>query len=221
MQPFHSQLSIYIAQNDIVGANELIMCEMGKIYVDHRPDFIALLQNSDLPAHAEFADEQLINMYFDNLHKKDLLIGSALLVNDKNKQSGFDGEMEISDKAVKDCYKCISSFLGGIPGIPNSAGYIQQHQFDWKSTGIDGEYQSNFPGAVALGAAAIGGASKIIANRRTNKDKAKADMQKAIQLKKQQAAANKAKNLRTGLIVGGIVAGLIVVGVLIYKFKKK
>lgn len=220
MKPFHSQLSIYIGQNDIVGANELIMSEMGKIYVYHRPDFIALLQNSDLPAHADFADEQLINMYFDNLHKKDLLVGSALLVNDKNKQSGFDGEMEINDKAVKDCYKCMSSFLGGIPGIPNSMGYIKEHQFDWKANGFDGEQQSNAIGAV-LGTAAIGGAAKLIANRKTNKENAKIAMQNRIAIEKQKQADRKAKNLRTGLIVGGIVAGLIVVGVLIYKFKKK
>ena len=209
MKPFNSQLSIYIGQNDISGANSLIMSELGRIYVNHRPDFIALLQNSDLPAHAEFADEQLINMYFDNLHRKDLLVGSAILVNEHNKQSGFDGEMELSDKAVKDCYKTMSNFLGGIPGIPDSAGYIKERQFDWK--------YSEAIGATLAAGKAIGGVVK-------NRQNAKADMQKAILLEKarkeREEKERKAKNLRTGLIVGGVVAGVLVIGILIYKLKK-
>ena len=201
-KPFHSELSVYIGQNDIDGANAVIMKEMGKIAVHHRADFIDLLVNSDAPAHADFADEQLINMYFDNIHKKEMLIGTALLVNMHNKSVGFDGEREINDDATKASYRVMSNFFGGITGIPNSAGYKKAHEYDWKHSDLFGL------GAVKAG---VGVAKNI---------KARNDMKKAAEAERIRIAEAKAKKLKTGLIIGGTVVGLVVIGLLIYKFKK-
>ncbi len=200
--PFHTELSVYINQNDVEGANAVIMREMGKVAVNHRGDFVDLLVNSDVPANAQFADDQLLNLYFDNLHKKEMLIGTALLVNMHNKVSGFDGKDEINDAGTKASYKVMSNFFGGIEGIPNSKGYIEQHQYDWK-------YSNLFGSGIIKGAVNIG-----------KKLKARNEMQKSMAAEKQAKKTKKDNTLKTGLIIGGVVVGLAVIGLLIYKLKK-
>jgi len=99
--PFHQDLATNIGEDNIVGANRVIMTELGKVVVHHRQDFIDLLVHSDAPAYAELADKELIDMYFENLHNKDLIIGTALLVNIHNKTMNADGENEVSDTGVR------------------------------------------------------------------------------------------------------------------------
>jgi hypothetical protein len=200
--PFHTELAVYVNQNDVDGANAVIMKEMGKIAVHHRGDFVDLLTNSDVPANAQFADDQLMKLYFDNINKREMLIGTALLVNMHNKVSGFDGKDEINDAATKSSYKVMSNFFGGIEGIPNSKGYIEEHQFDWK-------YSNLFGSAIVKGAVNVG--KKLKANN---------DMKRSMEAEKKAIADKKAKTLKTGLIIGGVVVGLSIIGLLIYKFKK-
>src|SRR6185369_18021798 len=135
--PFHQELAVNIRENNVLGANRVIMGELGNIVVNHRQDFVDLLVNSDAPAFAELADRELVNMYFENIHKKDLIIGTALLVNIHNKTEGADGESEINDVGVKAAYKVMSSCFSGQVG-PITPQEIAAHRYDWQHSNILG-----------------------------------------------------------------------------------
>jgi hypothetical protein len=228
--PFHKQLAINVSQDNIDGANEVIMNELGRVAVHHRGDFVDLLTNSDVPANADMADAQLVKLYFENLHKKQLLIGTAFLVNMHNKASGFNGESEVSDVGVKTAY---SSLLGG---LLSETEIFTKHRRDWEKDTIFPELQSNFIwGAVAKGA--VGATSKVIEGQHkkkygaldaaTARQKAKEDLAKSMiaQRQAQIEAATKekerrSKNLRTGLWVGGIVVALGIGTLLYLKLRK-
>jgi len=247
MDDFHKQLAVCISRNNIISANELLMAEVGKAIVHHRADFIALLSNSDAQADVDMADAYLIDLYMNNIHKKDLILGTAFLVNNNNKALGADGESEISDQGVKQSYQCmVSNFSGwdyqsptGFLGIPSPTGaQVAQHRNDWAydwfpdgqhRTDSSGQYitkmekKSNFPGAGLLASSAIKVAGNIIQNKQKAKeDIAKAALaernrQRALALKAKEA---KAKKLKIGLIVGGSVLGIALIATAIYFIKK-
>ncbi len=230
---FHSELASNVNRNDIVGANDVLMKELGKVAVHHRPDFIALLKTCEVPAHESFADQDLVNMYFENLPKKELLIGTSFLVNMHNKKAGFDGEPEISDEGVKASYKVMTSYFYGQDAIETSPdGRSHYRNTDWKN-GFDGtEEKSN----LILGALA-GIGNKVLESRNKKKfgaldalkakQYAKAEMIKSMAAERKikadadaVAKAEKSKMMRIGLIAGGVVL-LGVIGVIIYKMKTK
>ncbi len=236
MSDFHPNLKYYVSQNNVGGANRAIMQELGKAVVHHRADFVDLLQNSDVPAHAELADAELLKLYFDNLHSKELIIGSALLVNIHNKTSGFDGSDEINDKAVKSCYRVMSNFFGA-----NTAPTKQDkenHQFDWKYDALaDREQKSGFVwDTLVKGGVGITGKVLDAQNKKkygaldalTAKNQAKAEMAQSVIAERQAQIANiqknkdqKAKNLKLGLIIGGSLLALGIGAFIYYKMKHK
>jgi len=202
---FHYNLAGHISQNDIDSANSVVMMELGRIAVNHRADFIDLLNHSDAPAHADFADGELVKLYMDNVHKKDLLIGSAYLVNMHNKTVSADGREDVSNRGVKSAYRVMSCFYGQM--APKEGGRTTERSEEWKSS------------VVGLGLAAKVGIGLV-----KNKLKAKSDLSNAMieQRRLQKEAAEKekekkSKNLKTGLIIGG---GLLVLGLVIYLVKK-
>lgn len=235
---FHKNLSVCVSNNNVGAATGVIMDELGHMVVHHRSDFVELLVNSDAPADAKMADAELVKMYFDNVHKKELLIGTALLVNMHNKADGFDGNAEVSDLGVKASYRVLNTnFIRSRTGQEAA-----QHRYDWKVDGqantgptSSAEGQSNFWGAIVAGASGI--TNKVLEGQNKKKygaldaataqAKAKSDITKAIvqQRTDQIAAATKAKeakakNIKIGLIVGGSIVGLSIIGLLIYTLKK-
>lgn len=248
MNDFHRELAMCISRNNIVAANELLMQEVGKAIVHHRADFIALLSNSDAQADADMADAYLIDLYMNNIHKKDLILGTAFLVNNNNKMMGADGDSEISDQGVKQAYQAmISNFSGwdyqsptGFLGIPSPTGdQVAQHRMDWAydwfpegqhRTDSSGEFltrldkKSDFVGTAMVAKNFV----KNTLGAAKNQEKAKSDIAKSAlaERNKQRAAALKAKeakdkNLRVGLIVGGSVLGIAIIATAIYFIKKR
>lgn len=216
----------------MTGANRVVMHELGKIAVNHRADFVDLLNHSDVPAHAEMADAQLVKLYFDNIQKKEMLIGTAFLVNMHNKTAGFSGESQISDIGVKAAYKAMSSSLVG--PIPNEQIYAERQRYknvDWIPENTSGFIWDT----IAKGG--VGITNKVLDSQHKKKhgamdalqaqQQAKADLAKSMIAQRQaqiDAAAKekerKAKNLKIGLIVGGCVAALAIGGFIYYKLKK-
>ncbi len=229
---FHQNLAISIRQNDLPGANRVVMHELGKIAINHRADFVDLLNHSDVPAHAEMADAQLVKLYFDNIKKKEMLIGTAFLVNMHNKTTGFDGRGEISDIGVKAAYKAMSSSLVG----PATNEQIYQERQAYKNVDWIPEDTSGFIWDT-LAKGGVGITNKVLDSQHKKKhgamdalaaqQQAKADLAKSMIAQRQaqiDAAAKekerKAKNLKIGLIVGGCVAALAIGGFIYYKLKK-
>ncbi len=235
MTKFHSNLSSCIKRQDTDGANAIVMDELGKVVVHHRADFVDLLVNSDSPAHATLADTELIKMYFDNIRKKELLIGTALLVNMHNKvQSGFNGESEVNDSAVKAVYKVMSSSLAG----PLTNEQIEAKRQDWRNLGVPETQWNNAGGVIAGAIGAVAGLGSKLAENQGKKKYGATDSLAAQQAAKSaltqsilaerkaqitaatKAKEAKAKNLRIGLIVGGSILGIALIGTVIYFIKK-
>jgi len=211
--PFHQDLATNIGEDNIVGANRVIMTELGKVVVHHRQDFIDLLVHSDAQAYAELADKELIDMYFENLHNKDLIIGTALLVNIHNKTMNADGENEVSDTGVKAAYKVMTSCFSGQVG-PITPQEIAAHRYDWQHSSILGIR------AIKTGIKA----AKFLKNAKANKDSAKANLTQSIAQQKQQQAdiaqAKKDRNKMIAIVAGGGLVAAVIIGVLIYKLKR-
>lgn len=239
---FHKNLSVCVSNNNVGAATSVIMDELGHMVVHHRADFVDLLVNSDAPADAKMADAALIDLYFENIHKKELLIGTALLVNMHNKVDGFDGVGEVSDLGVKASYRILNTnFIRSRSGAEADA-----HRYDWKIDGEantgpkyysakGGEEQSQFWGAAIAGGMGLAGKIKDSRHKKkygaldalTAQQAAKSDITKSIIKERtdqiaatKKAKDQKAKNLKIGLIVGGSLVGLAIVGLLIYKLKK-
>ncbi len=209
------------------------MKELGRVAVHHRADFVDLLNHSDVPAHGDMADAQLVKLYIDNIRKKDIVIGTALLVNMHNKTVGFDGQDEISNAGVKQAYKIMSSYLVG----PASNAVLEAERQLYKRSDWMPEQQSGFIwDTIAQGGMGI--ANKVIDNQHNKKygaidslqaaQKAKSDLAQSMVAQRQAQIDNaakakelKAKNLKIGLIVGGTVVGLAIAGFIYYKLKHK
>lgn len=126
----------------MAGGSTVIMRELGKVAVHHRGDFIDLVDATD----EKIADADLVNMYFDNIDKRETLIGTAFLVNMHNKTLGADGDHEVSNNGVIKVYK----ILGGFLGVPPSVDQRDDSEFDWNP-----EKKSEFWGALVTGATGI------------------------------------------------------------------
>lgn len=231
---FHKDLAIHISRNNTGEANRVIMEEVGKAVVHHRADFIDLLNNSDVPAYADMADAHLVELYINNINKKDLLIGSAFMVNMQNKTMGADGTQEVSNTGVQQSYATLNRYF--VAGSP-SGTETEEHRLDWMTDPImNDEKKSEFWGAAIAGATGIAG--KVLEGQHTKKygaldavkaqQKAKADIARSVMQQRQTQLdtakakqASKAKNLKIGLIVGGSVVGLSIIGLVIYLIKRK
>ncbi len=219
MEPdFQKELAIHVSRNDIGSANSVIMQEVGRLVVHHRADFVDLLNNSDNQTHIGMTDALLVQLYMDNIHKKDLLVGTAFLVNIHNKTVGFNGESEVSDAGVKRAYKVLSSNFYGAEETEaeeEKSGFI----FDTLLKGgvgitgkvLDAQHKKKYgalDAAVAQQKAKADIAKSIIAQRQSQIDSAT------------KAKASKDKNLKLGLIVGGSVIAIAFIGLTIYLIKK-
>lgn len=239
MQHFQAELSNYVKSKDLRGANNLIMRELAKSLVKSKADFVDLLMYSGIPADISMSDIKLIDEYVDNVDRNEkLLIGSAFLVNKNNQVTSFDGDVEISDKAVKGTIYILNSYFDNSPtpeSDPNEDFYATSN-----IRPEDDYYDADGGklGAIAKITEAVGGVTgKVLEGQNKKKygatdlatKKFEAKQQITSQLMearkaeidaKMKSQENKAKTSKTLMIVGGSILGLIVIGAIIYAVKK-
>ncbi len=224
--PFHEKLALNLSQNNLGGANCVVMQELGKVAIHHRADFVDLLVNSDAPADAELADAELLNLYMDNIHKKELLIGTAFLVNLHNKKPGFDGEQEINDVGVKSSYQVMSNFFGQMDVVGNGRDKYKRSE-EWKSGFI---VDTILKGATGITGKVLDGQNKKkygALDALKAKQKAKSDIAQSMMAERQKQIDNiqkekeeKGKILKIGLIVGGSLIALGIGAFIYLKIRK-
>jgi hypothetical protein len=206
---------------DLEGSVTSLLSEVGNIIVTNRGDFEDLLIESGVIGDfSAMSDAQLVDAYVENINKnKDLQLGTSMLVNFHNKQSGMDGESEMDDACVKAGYHTLKVYFSSPSENYYNAGGV-------------------VVGAVAQGlgeVAKLGGKLSDASQKKKfgamdlaqKKQDAKAVMTQQILAQRQaQIEAQKskqeatAKTTRTILIIGGSVVGLAIVGFIIYKLKK-
>lgn len=216
---FYDKLTEYLKTHDIVNANRVIMSELGHVLVKDRENFVTLLRYADVPANEHETDAQLIETFVDNIgSNRKLMVGASFLINQHNKQVGFDGEEEISDAGVKAVHKCMFNYFNG-PCYSNANG-----------TAI---------GAVA---GAVGELSKVGGQALQGRQKQKTGVMDSLQKKQdakdamvqsvldqrraqqeaaQKKAADKAKNKKILIIATASVLGIALIAGGIYWYKHR
>lgn len=236
---FHNRLINYYNANRNREASKLLMSELGSILVKSRKDFIDLLNESDIIAYDTMKDNELVDLYVNNLDRnKKLRLGTALLINMHNKQMGFDGEDEISDDGVKVSAYILDDYFGAegtmyssedydAPTIGGTMASSEEYSYAGLGTSIAGAVQGV---AGATTAIAQGQQKKKYGalDAAQKKQEAKSQITQQIIAKKMADAENetkqreqKQKTTRTILIVGGIVVALAAIGLTIYLVRKK
>lgn len=221
---FYNNLIKYVSLNDTANANNLLMKEVGKSLVRNKSNFIELLTASGIPASESMSDIELVDSFVNALPRnKNLMIGTAYMINSDNKLLGADGIEQISDNGVKVCYNVMYDFFNC--GDSNEADFRN----------ADGEEHSNAWGAAIAGATNL--ASKITEGQQKKKfgvsdtlakqQEARQQMIQSIMAERKAKldSANKqkeSKNKKTKtilLIAGGVVL-LGIIGLIIYKVRK-
>lgn len=203
---------------DIKSATMSLMRELGNILVRQKDDFVAMLNESGIPATADMTDVSLVNLFVDNVGKNPkLALGASLLVNIHNAQMGFDGEKQVDDDAVKAGYSCIMSCFNGegysnavdpVSAVAEAVGegaklgqVISQGQQKKKYGAMDTAQQKQ--------AAKSAMVSQVLAQRQA-------------ELETQQKAKESAsKTTKTLIIVGGAIVGLAIISTVIYMMRKR
>lgn len=91
---------------DYSRANKCLIKALGRVLVDHKLDFVHLLNESGIKASEQMSDNELIELFFSNIEdNKRLSLGSALLLNIKNQDVNFDGEINPDSESVKAGYR--------------------------------------------------------------------------------------------------------------------
>jgi len=234
---FHNNLSNFIKSKDLMGANNLIMRELGKSLVHNKSEFVDLLNYSGIPADASMSDLTLVNKYMDNIHANEkLLIGSAFLVNKNNKVAGFDGKSEVSDQAVKRSVHVLHNYFDGTmiaKADPNekfysSASLDKNHS---NIAGLGTAITSLLGKGAELGGGIVAGKNKEkfgAMDMATKKQEAKHQMVQQVLAQRQAESEAKKKEIeakgkktKIALIIGGSLLGLIIIGTIIYFVKTK
>lgn len=218
---FYNELANYINEDDVAGANSVVMSELGKILSQDRESFITLLRYADLPASPQSSDSELIETFVNHVPtNRKLLVGASFLVNHANQSVGFDGKSEISDEGVKTVHKLMYNHF--------NAGEFEMEEY----SGAGGE---GILGAIQEGTKLAG---NVVQNQHNKKfgtqdlllkqQNAKIDMaQAAAEHKRQLQAglskqkADKEKTNRTIIIAASVVGGLLLIGTIYWATRKK
>lgn len=211
MEDFNTKFNNCMNKQDYVCAHELMLKELGGIITTNKKEFVDLLNASGIKATINESDISLIEKFVINIPlNQQLMLGSSLLIQLKNKKVGFDGVDEIDDESLKNCYKTMRNYYSN-------------------------ESKSNF--IPALTGIFSGATDLLTANKRKQEEiaqggidilqkqaDAKQQLINAVLQKKQadvEAKKVQSKNLKTALIVGGAVLLVTIIGIVIYKIKKK
>lgn len=246
MNNFYEQFINYIKTNQTLEANTVLMTELGRIMVTKRDDFIYLLRYSGIPVPENVSDEDLINLFLENVKTNQVLLkGTAFLISHNNKMVGFDGEEYTSNVCADAIHKSMLNFFDG-------KGNNVSNFFDGeRMSSFDGElfsYEDGTPpsepskpktdwGATAKAGLELGSqALKNVESKRAAKSlpmqmtaaqqQAKYALQQSIakeRLAKQKTKTDTEKSKRTKMIVIGsaVIVTLLVVGIIAYKKLKK
>lgn len=220
---FHSQLKQYAATHDVSHANRVVMEELGRILIHDRNNFITLLRYADIPVKDDATDAHLIDKFIHNIdlnHK--LLIGSAFLANQHNKQMGFDGEEKPNDEGIKTAHQVMFSYFDSgnyeeeqsnatgdiVSTVANAASQLAQVA----GKGIDARQKKKYF------------ASDILAKKEDAKQQMIASVLEQRRLQQEavtKAQEAKAKQKKIIIIASVSLVGLIVIVAGIYYIKHK
>jgi len=135
---FNNEFKQNIRNKDVDGARNTIIRELGLILAENKQDFVNLLRESGVKATMQDSELDLIDLYVKNIpNNKKLMLGTSLLVNQKNKKLSADGTTQISDSNVKVGYEVLKSCFDGeqfsyaadpITAIAEAAGKIGEAQ---------------------------------------------------------------------------------------------
>ncbi len=228
---YYSEFSDSFAQKDLQGANNALMKELGNILVRKRIDFVDLLNESGIAATVDMSDLKLVDLFIENApFNRNLIIGASMLVNQHNKQLGFDGEDEISDDGVKAVYVTLTSYFSGDDEESNAEGKAKKSKEGGGGAGILGSIAGIVQGGSQVATKVMEGQQKQkfgALDLVSKQQDAKAAMSQQIvaQRQLQMEAAQKqkeqrAKTIKISLIVGGVVVGLGLIGLTVYLIKK-
>lgn len=238
MNEFQHSFDSYVNNNNIYEANKVLMKELGSILLKERTDFVNLLNESGIISNVEMSDVKLINLFVDNIqNNKQLMVGSALLINHHNKTIGFNGDNEINDQSVKDSYAVMYSYFDDVYDVDEDDSEFLGGLIKGASSLINKDSGDNGEAKNTLAKGGVNIANKLLSDRRRSKygaidelykqKEAKRQMIKSVleQRKKQQEIEqekikSRDKNTKTALIIGGSILGLITIGGLIYALKK-
>lgn len=234
---FHNKLELFYKNNSSKDASKLLMQELGSILAKSKNDFVDLLNESGIYANKEMSNNELINLFINNIcFNQKLKLGTAFLVNMHNKSMNFDGNNEVSDSSVKTAYSMLHSHFSDDNDLEDE-DYANADAYEYDDSE---EEHANLGGGFLSGIVEQGGniAGKVMEGQRKKKfgatdmvekkQEAKSQMQQAIlaqqKVKVDEEAKHKeskAKTTKTVLIVSGVVLGLAIIGFVIYKIKTK
>jgi hypothetical protein len=197
-------------QKDIKNANIYLMYSLGEVLSKDKAEFVNLLNECGIKASVNEDDSTLIEKYVDNVINKKLLLGTALLLNMKNKKDSFDGDEDMYDQKIKKTYNTMRVFYIGDENYSNAVDPV-------------GAIAEGVGSLAKLGSTAIEAGSKkkgrgfeLVQAKEAGRQ---ALVQNVLQTKQAQIAAEQ-KNLenqektKRAVIIGGIA--LAVVGVVVY-----
>lgn len=202
LEDFNTQFRQNVQGNNVSGIRDTIMRELGRILVDDKQDFVNLLRESGVDASPSDSTMDLIDAYSQNIpNNKKLMLGSSLLVQQKNKVVGADGTSQISDSNVKVGYEVLKScfdaesYSNAVDPITAIAEAVGAGA-NLGSTIAKGQQQKKFGGQQLASQQAQAKASLF---------------QSALDYKKSKAEqANKGKTTAIIAISGVLVIGIIV-----------
>jgi hypothetical protein len=201
MNIFQEELSSFVENNDLPGASDIVMSELGNIVANKKADFVYLLNSSGVPANLSMSEQELIEIYSKNVGgNKKLLIGSAYLINHHNKTMGADGSSEVDDLGVKRTYDVLYANFSDADG-----GAV---------TAI----------AQGVGEIAKFGQGALAQSRGARKTQAASAKQTMLQTALEQKAKKSEEGSKTTkyVIIGAIsLVAIIAIGLVVYKLKKK
>jgi len=180
--------------------------ELGQVIADSKGDFVLLLNNYDIDVDHNDSEIELVNAYTENLDNKDLLMGVAYLVNEKNAKSGADGETEVNDLAVKSTYKVLDDYFNASgDAVGAVAGAVSQ----LANLGQGFQQSSN---------------KAMLAKKQEAKQQllqTLASQKQAQQEAKIKETEQRQKTLRNVIIASSVVVGVSVIAGIIIYFKTK
>ena len=201
---FHNRLIAYYNSNRTKDASRLLMKELGSILIKSKKDFVDLLNESDIIAYDTMSDNQLVDLYVNNLDRnKKLRLGTALLINMHNKQIGFDGEEEVSNDGVKVSAIVLDDYFGAEGTMESSEDYDAPTIGGTMSSSEEEYSYAGLGTAIAGAIQGVAGATTTIAQGQQKKKYGAIDMatkkqeaksQMTQQILAQRMAETEAKN---------------------------
>lgn len=202
---------------DLEGANNVMLQELSKALVMHKQDFVAMLQENGVDADESMSKDELIQVFLDNTHNKQLLLGASLLINYHNKYHTFDGQKEISDDWVKIGYAVLNENFNGTNDVED--GDEEDEEFSYINPLVVKKLFKKGKKAIQGG----------LANRANRQDAQQIMRETALQQQKllleqqkmEQKRQEQKRKTTIALVVAGSVVLLTIVGVVIYLKRKK